>query len=263
MICKLQQRHPWIATLPRVNVPDDTHNLTWAGNESLDDALTHCQPWADAPKEFSRLTARRIYEAAAQERDRRQYLDKAFLGQIGKRYAGCTLDNFQIRQQGQQKAVDQLRAFIADFGEHPRNLIVYGPTGSGKDHLAAACARAVIAAYGAGVYWLNGQELFADARGKGVGLHQYNLRSRAILMLSDPTAISGPVTPFQAETLYAFLDERYRDQEPTWATVNVSSRKELRERIGAPNADRLLDGAEVLYTNWPSYRQSRNAKQEA
>ena len=81
-----------------------------------------------------------------------------------------------------------------------------------------------------------------------------------LLCISDPTPVSGSVTEYQANVLYQIFKCRCRDLRPVWTTINVASRSELGERIGEPNADRLIDGACTVFCNWPSYRCSQQAE---
>lgn len=72
-------------------------------------------------------------------------------------------------------------------------------------------------------------------------------------MLSDePMAPGKDPTP----GLYRIIDGRYRQQKPTWFTVNVASAAEGEQQISGPVFDRMRDNAVAVFCNWPSYRQS-------
>ena len=75
-----------------------------------------------------------------------------------------------------------------------------------------------------------------------------------ILILSDPLPPAGKLTEFQTGVLFRALDYRYSRCQPTWTTVNCASRKELDERMGCQNMDRLIHGSPKLFCDWESYR---------
>ncbi len=52
----------------------------------------------------------------------------------GKRYVTCEFGNFEITTEPQKTAVDQLRKF-AEKLPCDRGLALFGPVGTGKDHL--------------------------------------------------------------------------------------------------------------------------------
>ena len=93
----------------------------------------------EARAERERRDAER--EAVHLEHERRQAAEERqrFVDQFGSRYAGCRLDNFVVTCDEQQKAVDALREYGKTFGQHYRNgegVVLFGPPGTGKDHLA-------------------------------------------------------------------------------------------------------------------------------
>lgn len=185
-----------------------------------------------------------------------------FVASRGPRYAECRLGNFQCQHEGQRAAVERLKAFARDLVAETRsgtNLLVFGPKGSGKDHLLSAM---VFAAVRQDVYprWVNGMDLFGEVRDlmdEGGSERRYveALVAHQVLYISDPLPPSGPLSPFQQATLFRVLDGRYSRRKAVWCSVNVASSGELEDRIGAQNADRLRDGAIAIYCDWPSFRK--------
>ncbi len=57
--------------------------------------------------------------------------------------------------------------------------------------------------------------------------------------------------------MFRIVDKRYRENRPTWLTLNVSSGAEAAERIGVQTYDRLRHSAMGLFCNWPSYRKAK------
>ena len=86
---------------------------------------------------------------------------------IGRRYEDCTLANYRVEHSEQQKAVDAVRKFCEEMPEHVkagRNAILYGPVGTGKDHLLVAMMKVAIRDGGASVHWCNGADLAGELR---------------------------------------------------------------------------------------------------
>lgn len=188
--------------------------------------------------------------------------------QIGRRYLQCRVDNFTIQPgefgQRQQAVVDDLRNYgLAMETAVPagKNLILFGPPGTGKDHLAVGLTWRACS-LGFTVRWVRGCDLFSEARD---GIDQQT-RERDfveqftkpdVLVISDPVPVYGELTRSQALLLYQIIDRRYRDLKPVWLTLNVASGQEASQRIGEQTMDRLSDGGMVIACEWPSYRRRK------
>lgn len=202
-------------------------------------------------------------ELAAQERSKRSAEWSYVVAKIGKRYAGCTLGNFVATTPAQKQAVQQIGAYVGNwpvtFGEG-RGLLLYGPSGTGKDHLAVAALAVAVKDHGATVACIDGQSLFermrdsidSETKERDV-IRDYT--TPHILMISDPLPQSGTVKDFQQSALWRIVDRRYRDMRPTWVTLNVKDEAEAQSRMGVQLVDRLTDGALCIHCNWPSYRK--------
>lgn len=183
----------------------------------------------------------------------------------GKRYANCTFESYECSSSDQQKAVARLREYATDSAvniEAGKNVIVFGPKGTGKDHLLMATAYESARQSGACVAWVNGSDLFEHYRAKVSGRKgdcicygdYERIEKSAVLWISDPLPPSGAVSDFVQGELFGLIDKRYSDMRPVWITCNVTNATELAERIGAQVADRLRHNALAVYCNWPSYR---------
>lgn len=188
---------------------------------------------------------------------------RAFFARRGARYQNCRLSNFEVGKDGQEEALQVIMWYAKNMADHVtrgRGLILFGPRGSGKDHIASALATAAIMHHAFDVDWVNGMELFGRVRDSFDGKEDEadivrDFVRRQILYLSDPLPPSGSLTEFQATFLFRILDQRYSQMKPTWVTVNVASATELDSRIGAQNGDRLRHEALAVFCNWPSYRK--------
>lgn len=185
-----------------------------------------------------------------------------FSRRVGDRYKDCSLDNFNESTDEQKQVLRNLRAYAEAIRENAkagRGVLLFGPKGTGKDHLLTGLAKYVIA-NGGSVAWRNGVDLFGDVRDAiaSEGSEREFVSSLVkphVFYLSDPLPPSGKLTEFQSSMLFRILDGRYRAMKPTWVSVNATGRQDLEDRLGAQNADRLRDGTLTLFCGWPSYRK--------
>ncbi len=186
------------------------------------------------------------------------------LRQVGARYRNATLDNYEASNDLQKAALARLRAYAANLRDEVRagrGILLFGTTGTGKDHLLIGLARNAIAA-GCPLLWVNGVDLQARMR-EAIRTETSEDRILAcyedarVLVLSDPLPPAGSLTDYQAATLYRLVDHRYRNLLPIWCSLNVADANEARQRLGAATVDRLRDGALALECKWPSYRRAR------
>ncbi len=184
----------------------------------------------------------------------------AFIEDRGRRYATCRFENFECDTPKKTDAVEQLQAFAGDTSAAHRNLLLWGPSGTGKDHLLAACVhrflitRATIPS----IEWTSGPRLFSQLRSaisqrESDGSVTRSLKQAGVLVVSDLAMTT--LTDFQREVLYDIVDSRYSNARPIWLSANVVSRKALEEATSVQIVDRLIDDAVYVSCNWPSYRK--------
>jgi len=218
------------------------------------------------------------------EATHRQSRWRCFRESVGPRYADALLSNFAVTSSSQQKVVDAIRAYGENLYDnivtHARNVVLCGPSGTGKDHLLVALGKHAIER-GFQVDWINGPDLFAlyrkemkskdgdewlmDCYGRGNRAQYADYPAMkgwsSILIISDPVPARGELSEFNTDCLWRIVDCRYRHRLPVWVTMNVSSGEEAEARLGVAIVDRLRDNAITLSCNWPSYRRAAN-KQE-
>ncbi len=218
---------------------------------------THLQP---TPETAERAAEREAKLAQRAEQRRQSELMQRRLDLIiaaGNRYKGCTVDSFQCAVPQQGRVVDAVRKYLDS--ESSESVVLYGPVGTGKDHLAFAICREAVKA-GKTVRWVNGQQWFGSVRdAMDTDRTEASLVSELarpdVLCISDPLPPVGALTQHQATMLYRLIDARYSKGVPTVCTINVSSDQEADERMGAATWDRLTHDALKCFCNWPSYRK--------
>lgn len=191
-------------------------------------------------------------------------LDARIGGLCGKRYANCSIENFQCPTSGHEEVRLKVREYADDLRQRVQsgqNVIFLGPPGTGKDHLMVGLIRSALSQYPhMRLKWVNGLELFGQARdGMDSGASEVELlrsfETPHVVAISDPLPPGGELTPWRADLLFRLIDRRYRALKPIWVSMNVTTREEAIKRLGGPLVDRLRDGALVLFCNWPTWRQ--------
>jgi DNA replication protein DnaC len=224
------------------------------------------------PAEEAAFKAKEADSQRRQEAARRAARVIALSTQLGTRYSPerVKLDNYVVydpRQKGVVAAVRAISVTIRDFVKQGRNLALFGTVGTGKDHLLAHllyCA----AREGLFCRYANGRTLFSQFRGTK-GEHASGTENDLIeqfvtpdvVAISDPRPSTGQNTDYQLDVLYRVLDARYRAMRTTWVTANIDSTAAAGQSLSEPVWDRLQDGAEVLFCDWPSYRERQRQLQ--
>ena len=197
------------------------------------------------------------------ETQRRRDEWATLIAKRGARYKPCRVSNYVCGCEKQTAMVGSVRDYLTDIGANIKagvNVLLFGPAGTGKDHILAAMMREAVLGAGADVLWRNGADLHGEVRDRigtdsSEGGFIRKLVQPAVLAISDPVPPIGKLTDFQMQTLFRIVDGRYSHVRATWATLNVRNREEAIERMGGQVVDRLSHDALAIWCDWPSYRR--------
>jgi DNA replication protein DnaC len=189
------------------------------------------------------------------------------LRDMGPRYSPerVSIETYRLYDLKQEQVLKQVRELVGRLPEmvkNAENLILYGPCGTGKDHLVAALLYRATGDHGIHSRYVSGQDFFATIRDRmDAGQEAYfkSLKTPAILAMSDLVSPRRDPTAWQIECLYRLIDHRYRDLKPTWVTLNVANAAEADESLTAPVFDRLKDNAHMIPCFWPSHRREKKS----
>lgn len=183
---------------------------------------------------------------------------------VGRRYEECRLTNFDCTgSEPRALAVQKLDEFARNFESNIKRgagIVLLGPRGTGKDHLAVATVRECVRHAFATAAWVDGQSLFSEFRDRisndeSEGRRIRELISPQILVISDPVPQDAKLTEYQQGILWQVIDGRYRQLRSTWITANAMSEAELCSKMGAQLVDRIVgDAMVIMTTGWKSYR---------
>ena len=185
---------------------------------------------------------------------------------IPPRYQRCTLDNFVTYQNEELlRAVESARRFADAFPVVQKGLMLIGPPGIGKTHIAVAVLRDVVKRTGARGLYYDTRALLRDIRTTyNPVLHMAEMdvirpvMEAEVLVLDDLGA--ERLTDWVEETMSLIVNTRYNERRPTIFTSNyedIPDEGELNSllvRVGFRLHSRLREMCEFLEYDGPDYR---------
>lgn len=198
-----------------------------------------------------------------QEANRRDAMWRELLRDMGAAYGKARFANYEAETPYQKQVLDAAAAYAREFPQRYENgesLVLYGPVGTGKDHLAAAVCGTVIMRHGMSAQFCKGQDWFGSLR-DAIGEDRTEramlapLQNPHLLVISDPLPPFGNLTQHQASMLYRAVEHRASNGKPTLLTINVANDDEADARMGVPVWDRLKQNATLIHMAWESHRK--------
>jgi len=169
-----------------------------------------------------------------------------------------TLEGFDFNFNPNLNRQQILELATCEFVRQKRNLLICGPTGVGKSHLAQALGQEA-ARQGLDVFFTSVQKMLSHLNGgraDGSWERRMNACLRPDLLILDDFGLKS-IQPPGPEDLYDVINERYEkgsilltsNRAPNeWADLFLDP------LLASAGLDRLLDRAEVVVIRGPSYR---------
>lgn len=201
-------------------------------------------------------------EQREEERQKKERIHLKMIGlQIGKRFKGVTIDDYEPVNPDAAKIKEICRRYIDTLGERVKDgdsLIMIGSCGTGKNMLAAIICQEAVKSEFTAVH----TTIFKLVRKvKDSWRDKETSEEQVIRSFSEPDLLVidevGVQFGSDTEKLYIteIINDRYENRKPTILISNLNL-VELEDTLGQRVVDRFLEGKSmILRFSWESYRR--------
>ena len=206
------------------------------------------------------------YEREEKERlakEKRVHIKRLFNHSgLTSRFARCSFENW-VKRPGTEKAFAAALRYARDLEQNiqaGRGLIIFGPPGNGKSHLAAAITAEALSSGKTAIFERVPRLLsrirstYENSPGVTEAQLLHTLGQVELLVLDDAGAEKW--TQWTEPMLYTIIDERYSWERSLIITTNAKL-TELKDKVGDRAMDRLLEMCEIEENTGTSYRKEK------
>lgn len=186
--------------------------------------------------------------------------DKA---RLPKKNLGCRVQNFMPKNKSERAVRDAVAVWVTGYPNTMKpGLFIYGPTGVGKTHLAAAICQALITRNEVQPLYVSTTELMAMAiarfNNEDSLIDPFIPAAEAEVLVLDDFGAEKP-SEWSLSKFMELVDGRYRREQPTIFTSNLNMAS-IEAMYGSRIADRIYEHCEILHCNGESRRRKENDK---
>jgi DNA replication protein DnaC len=185
---------------------------------------------------------------------------------IPERYRSCTITNFNHLSDSQRSAKAFARRFVEAYPAVSAGILITGPVGVGKTHLAAGILAELLDTKAARGLFCDFTELLdriqgSFGRGGEESAEEILAPYRdAELLVLDELGARRP-SDWARDVLYGLLNTRYNRKRATILTTNYGDETEkpggetLELRVGSAVRSRLAEMCQLVPISGPDYRR--------